>query len=190
MLSLNRRRVHDENMCLSFKTPEDWLVGSAVRMNYEKLSFDRHDRSSDAAQRVLGVGHPAFDQALRQATALAARVTILPRAILGRPLAVFRVIDRITGENGPINAAVVGVNCRQEDDVSEDILLDWQLLDRLNSLSIPQLSREPTPWTPDKPNAVRDAVGRAQVAVELAIPSFGLHFRHPAADLVSLIWPL
>jgi hypothetical protein len=112
MLNLNRRRVHDENTGLAFKTPEGWLVGPAVRMNYDKLSFDRHDRGRDAAQRVLGVGHPAFDQALRQATALTARVTTLPRATLGRPLAVFRVIDRITGENGQISALVVGVDCR------------------------------------------------------------------------------
>ncbi len=190
MLILNRRRVHDDDKGLSFKTPDGWLAGPAVRMNYEKLSFDRHDCSRDAAQRVLGVGHPAFDQALRQATAMAACVTTLPRSTVSRPLAVFRIIDRITGENGQVSAAVVGVDCDQGEKGSDDILLDWQLLERLNALSIPQLSREPTPWTPDKPNAISDAIARAQVAVEQAIPSFGLHFRHPAADLVSFIWPL
>ncbi len=190
MLSLNRRRVHDEDKGLSFKTPDGWLIGPAVRMNYDNLSFNRNDRSRDAAARVLGVGHPAFDQGLRQATALTAHVTTLPRSTLGRPLAIFRIIDRITGHNGQVSAAVVGVNCRQGEDGSDEILLDWQLLDRLNAISTPPLSREAAPWTPDNPAAIRDAIDRAQAAVEQAIPGFGLHFRHPAADLVSFIWPL
>ena len=80
MLALNRRKVRDDDDGLSFKTPEEWLSDPAVRTSYQNLTFDRHDRSRDATQRVLGVGHPALDQALRQALALTSCATMLPRA--------------------------------------------------------------------------------------------------------------
>jgi hypothetical protein len=86
MLALNRRKVREDEDGLSFRTPEEWLSDPAVRTSYRNLTFDRHDRSRDATQRVLGVGHPALDQALRQALALTSCATLLPRAILDRPL--------------------------------------------------------------------------------------------------------
>ena len=68
MLALNHRKVCEDAEGLSFKTPEEWIDAPVVRRNYEGLLFDRRHRSSDAVSRVLGVGHPAIDRPLLQAT--------------------------------------------------------------------------------------------------------------------------
>jgi hypothetical protein len=189
MLALNRRKVRDDDDGLSFKTPEEWLSDPAVRTSYQNLTFDRHDRSRDATQRVLGVGHPALDQALRQALALTSCATMLPRAILDRPLAVFQIIDRVTGGSGQVHAAIVGVACGHAEEEADEILVDWQLLARVNLLIANQVAREAPVGVPGDAPSIGGTTERARSAVERAIPSMDLHFRHPAIDLVAILWP-
>jgi superfamily II DNA or RNA helicase len=189
MLTRNRRRIRDDEHGLAFKTPEDWLTEPSVRTSYEDLTFDRHDRSRDAAQRVLGVGHPAFDQALRQALSWAACATALPSTILDRPLVVFRITDRITGGSGQIQAAVAGVLCGRTADEPADLLADWQLLDRLNGLAPGSASREIPSGKPPATASVSETIERAREAIEGAIPGMELQFQHPATDLLAVIWP-
>jgi hypothetical protein len=75
-----------------------------VRSSYSDMTFDRDDRSRDAAQHILGVGHKVIDLALAQALDREEAVATLPRAILERPLLLFRV----TGQGGAVRSTVAG----------------------------------------------------------------------------------
>lgn len=127
MLSLNKRRVLREDSGLTFKTPDEWLKSPGIRQRYEGLLFERNIRGKDAALRVVGVGHKVFDQAILQATDFDACFTSI--AGLSEAIAVFKIYDRITSQDGNIRQIIVGV-------VSESnaLLHDWQLIDRLNSM--------------------------------------------------------
>jgi len=189
MLTANRRKVRDDERGLSFKTPEGWLGEPVVRTSYESLTFDRHDRSRDAPQRVLGVGHPAMDQALRQALSWTSCATSLPRACLDRPLAVFRITDRVTGGSGQVQAAIVGVVCSRTDEVAGEVLSDWQLLDRLNGLELGPWVREVPVGEPYDASAIAAIVERARDLIQDGIPAMSLNFRHPTTDLLAVLWP-
>jgi len=189
MLMVNRRRVRDDEHGLSFKTPEDWLTEPVVRTSYDNLSFDRHDRSRNAAQRVVGVGHPAMDQALRQAISWTSCATALPHSMLDRPLAVFRITDRITGGRGQVRAAVAGVACGRTESEPCEILADWQVLDRLNGLLLNVSVREAPSWRPDDATPIKESIELAQVTLESAISRMDFHFRYPTTDLLAILWP-
>ena len=64
----HRRRIFKHDDGLEIKAPEAWKSRSyAVRDKYEGLVFDRDLRGTNAASRVLGVGHTLFDIALDEA---------------------------------------------------------------------------------------------------------------------------
>ena len=131
MLTLHRRRIQRSGAALSFKTPDLWLDEPGVRTKYEGLVFDRSALGDETAEKVLGVGHRAFDKALREALDLP--VTIAHCRGLDRHLIVFQVFDRVTDESGHMRQSVVGVSV-SDPTKSEpwQHLKDWEVLDLLN----------------------------------------------------------
>jgi len=127
MLSLNKRRVIHEECGLSFKTPDEWLEDPGVRLRYEKLIFSRDLSGRDAALRVVGVGHKVFDQALSQARGFHACYAKIRG--LREMIAVFKIFDSVTSEQGHVRQIIVGVTSN-----GRRILLDWQLIDLLNDI--------------------------------------------------------
>jgi hypothetical protein len=185
MLRLNKRQLREEESGLAFRTPDEWLVEPRVRKEYARLTFDREQRGKDAATRVVGVGHPAIDQAVAQASRLPACAATTPRTALPRPLFVFRVTDRVTGGGGAVRAAILGFECDPSGDEAGVLLPDWQLLERLNRLS-PASPREVSPpGTFD----LQDIAEKGMRAVTSALPGLDLGFRHPATELITLFWP-
>lgn len=62
-LRRNGRKPMWREGVLSFVTPDAWLADRGVKRKYEGLVFSRSRRGED----VMGIGHRAFDQAVRQA---------------------------------------------------------------------------------------------------------------------------
>jgi hypothetical protein len=128
-LAHNGRQLRSDLDGLSFKMPDAWVDFPGARRDYIGMQFDRN--GSDP-QKILGVGHRVFDNALRQACNESDLATILPAEVLAAPLFVFRVTDRVTGQEGNVRSLVVGV---QLVDGKLGLLRDWELIQKLNALS-------------------------------------------------------
>jgi hypothetical protein len=187
MLELNRRQGREDDAGLSFKTPEAWFDDVGVRPSYEHLIFERRERSREAAERVVGVGHRAFDQALRQAKSYTASVAALPADMLAKPLAVFSISDRVTTEATVVRSVTVGVEIAKEG--CARVLRDWELLDYLNGIVGMRFRRLRTSSPPPDPAGVAEAVERAQKLVADAIPELDLSFRLPIVAPLAVLWP-
>ncbi len=189
MLSLNGRRVREEADGISFKTPDAWGAESGLRSSYERLIFDRQDRSRDAAQRVLGVGHKLMDCALRQAKLTTACVASIPDTVLERPLLVLRVTDRVTNDRGLIRATILGVVVGIDGQTT--VLQDWQTLQRLNEvLSGRGVRRSASTHRPEEPETVQQAIEGAKHETERQLGLLGLPYRVPMVEPVAILWPV
>jgi superfamily II DNA or RNA helicase len=189
MLVQNRRRPRrGDDGSLSFKTPEPWLREVGVRSAYEGLVFDRSVRGKDAVQRVVGVGHKAVDQALRQAQDEPACVASVSSAVLRRPMVVARVFDRVTGTERPGRSVVVAAE-RSAELGEWTAIRDWETVRTLNELAgdVAGLRRVCAP--PEDRASVKAALGAALDAIGRSMPKFGIGFRVPSIEVLVVLWP-
>jgi hypothetical protein len=186
-LILNNRRPREEDGGLSFLTPDAWRDDRAVQSEYRGLLFDRRDRSADAQRRLVGVGHRALDQALRQASNRAATVTQLPTEVLERPLLVFRVRDRITGRDGGAPSIIVGLRPGPEKD-DFVLMLDWQVLQLLNNLPLRRTLMNEPPAAPKQVEGAAVAAREADLVLRSRLSEVDHRFRFPEAELLAVLW--
>jgi superfamily II DNA or RNA helicase len=189
MLGQHKRRVHVDETGISFKTPDAWRADPAVRISYERMIFDRNDRSADATQRILGVGHKLIDSATEQARKCPAAVTLLDRDVLNDALIVFRVTDRVTVDSGTVRAAIFAVSHGKDN--GDKILRDWELLKRLNELCESRgIKGAEAPVRPNKVSAISTAVAECQQALQSTLSSYDLPFRVPEIHPLAVLWPI
>ena len=189
MLALNHRKTRDDGDGLSFLAPEAWVAGPATPRTYENLVFDRKADGPDAARRVVGVGHPAIDQALVQASAWAGSAAFLPADRLSAPIAVFRIEDRVTGTGGQIRSVVVGEES-SGDGLEPTVLADWKLVRRLNGLvPVPRPMGPIATSTPPEPDVVRRFLDQGLAAIPGQLKAMDLPFRFPTITLLAILWP-
>jgi hypothetical protein len=132
MLSFNKRRISRGEDGLTFLTPDEWLRSPGVRRRYERVVFSRSVTGRDAAVRVIGVGHQAFDQAIEQARKSSAVLAMVNG--LEEPVAFFLVRSRVTEQVGNVMQVIFAVKQSPEDANKLSILKDWEALDVLNKL--------------------------------------------------------
>jgi ERCC4-related helicase len=129
-VSRHGRRIFRRDDGLEIRTPDSWKARSyALRDKYEGLVFDRGLRGTNAAARVLGVGHVLFDISLEDAQDLPARVACIEG--LSDPLLILAVEDEVTGTGTLVHRLMFGVT---EKDTKIKILRDWELLQALNAI--------------------------------------------------------
>jgi len=186
MLIANRRQVRREESGLSFITPDSWRKEIGVRDRYDELKFDRHHQQ----HKILGMGHKLMQQAIHQAKDNYQPIALLPPEILDRPLLVFRVTDRITGQKGLVKTIMVGVLVDSTKPFQETLLLDWQLLQKLNSLTnTPNIRRIKTAPanTPNKLLA-RTMINQAEQQLSNHLSQLNLPFKIPTYSLMNVLW--
>jgi hypothetical protein len=132
MLILNKRRISRRDDGLSFLTPDVWLQDPGVRRRYDGLVFSRSIKGRDAAVKVLGAGHRAFDQAIVQARNSSAALSMVCGT--NRHATFFNVRDRVTEQSGNVRQVLFAVHQSPEDAGMLSILKDWEALDLLNEL--------------------------------------------------------
>ena len=186
MLKHNKRQLREDELGLAFHTPDGWLGEPRVRKEYTQLTFNRNERGKDAASRVLGVGHPAVDQAMRQALGFTACAAVLPRAVLTSPLAIFKTSDLVTGGNGPVKAAIFGFSLNPGDPSDGKLFVDWELLELLNKLPTTTSQKE-LPIIDSK--TLETLSSQGQLAIKSMMPSLDLGFRQPNTELIALLMP-
>lgn len=126
----HRRRIFKHDDGLEIKAPEAWKSRSyAVRDKYDGLVFDRGLRGTNAASRVLGVGHTLFDIALDEARNLPVRVAALEG--ISAPVLVLSVEDEVTGTGALVQRLIFGVTDGADGPVP---MRDWELLQLLNGV--------------------------------------------------------
>jgi ERCC4-related helicase len=130
-VSRHGRRIFRRDEGLEIKTPDEWKVRSyALRDKYEGLVFDRTLRGTNAASRVLGVGHLLFDIALEEARNLPSIIACVDGLVA--PLLVVTVEDEVTGTGALVHRLIFGVT---EKKGRSEVLRDWELLQVLNTYS-------------------------------------------------------
>ncbi len=112
---------------LSFVTPEAWLVDRGVKRKYEGLAFSRSRRDVD----VIGIGHRAFDQALRQAVESPSSLAAVRG--LSLPIILFQIFDEVTEHAGTLQSFTAGVTINFGSSECH-LLNDVELLELLNGL--------------------------------------------------------
>jgi superfamily II DNA or RNA helicase len=179
-MQLKNRRVTRSDDGLSVATPEHWRGSSDLRDRYDGLVFDRSLPANEAMLRLLGVGHPLIDRALREcreSEVLFARVKGLVE-----PLLIALAEDEITGTGTTVHRVIFGVEGSQENGLS--CHRDWELLLRLNELQVPS-----SPISDAAPNEILvthhlvDKIWEA--ATQLALP-----FRRPKLTATMAMLPL
>lgn len=191
MLALNNRRVKEDDNGVSFKTPENWLTEPGIRNAYERMIFDRQDKSKDAAQRVLGVGHKLVNQALKQARDSTVCVCSIANTILPDPLLIFRVYDQVTGESTPIRFVVGGVTVNQNDGKECRFLKDWELLEQLNMLANkPSLKKFKTSQAAGNIDGIKDTIEGVISFARNEVKQLALPFKIPVCELSAILWPV
>jgi ERCC4-related helicase len=181
MLSLNKRRVIRDETGMAFKTPDEWLKNVGVRQRYEGLLFDRNVRGKDAALRVVGIGHKVFDQAIEQAIDLDACFTTVFG--MNEAVAVYKVFDRITSQDGSIHQIIVGVS-----EGKDDLLHDWQLIDMMNNILKNKKIEANLPLDYEKEKLFR-FIEKAETVVKAKLDELNTPFTLPEIKLFSLLIP-
>jgi hypothetical protein len=178
MLASNGRRVQQGDNGIGFKTPDPWLRDFVIRGPYSGLVFDRTVRGREAAQRVLGVGHRLFEQALLQAES--SEDCLAVAGALPHPLLVYVVRDRVTATGSQVRRAIVGVAI---DRTGKRLLRDWQVLQLLNGVEIGR--RDETVEFP----LHEGTISECEAFVVSAIPDLNLDFHVPEVRAMAVIWP-
>ena len=178
LIACRRRVVHGDDG-LTFKTPDEWLDEPGVRRKYEGMVFDRTAPVS-SAEKILGVGHKAFDKALKKASEYP--VSLARSKDFKCHLIVFQVIDSITDQSGHIRKSIVGVECTNQDEYS--VIRDWAVLEKLNQLT----SYEAELASMDNQANILDRhLEVATRKVEAWVSTAGLPFRVPACRAIAAI---
>ncbi len=168
------RRIFRRLDGLELRTPDNWKARHyAVRDRYNDLVFDRGLRGKNAASRVLGVGHLLFDIALGEARNLPANLTQVSG--LETPLLIVKVEDEVTGTGMLVDNLVFGIT---ERDNGIQVLRDWELLLRLNALSV-KSTVEPIVGIP----GMSETLTRSKSAFDLGLS------RHAPSMNRPLSWP-
>jgi len=175
-LRANNRKPMWKDNALSFATPDSWLVDRGVRRKYEGLVFSRSGRGND----VIGVGHRAFDQAIRQA--LESPVSIAAIRELPQPTVVFQVYDQVTEHAAALQNSAVAIMV-DVDTKQCRLLRDHELLEFLNQLSLGKSESHVTAAE------VQQAFELAESNITDQIHDLHLPFLAPTARAQLVLWP-
>jgi SNF2 family DNA or RNA helicase len=190
MLKLNRRRVEQRDDSVAFRTPAAWQTEPGIFPAYQDMVFQREVRGRDAARRVLGVGHKVMNAALRQALDNTATVATLPADTLNQPLVVYRIRDRLTGEQRSVRTVILAVEIAAEVTGADAVLKDWELLEKLNGLSAARGFRGTDSVSPTDTERVLQAIDRSISLARDKASEMGLPFRFIDVDPIAILWPI
>jgi hypothetical protein len=190
MLAINGRRPREEDGRLSFRTPDLWMDEVGVSESYEGLTFTRETGRGQGPQKVMGVGHKAFDRSLRQAKEDEACVASVRTASLPRPLVILRVRDRVTSEHRTVRGVVVGVELDSMASLQpRECLADWQLIGPLNELVRARGVRARTSRPTAAPSTALAAIEASRAFIGSRSERLGVAFRQPSVEAIAVLWP-
>lgn len=186
-LELNGQRMKGDD-AVEFRTPDEWRKDDPlIKNDYSGMTFDRLDKARKLSTEVLGVGHRVMNKALDQARARDATLTVMPKNSLTSPIAIFRIRDRVTTGSNTGRTLTVGIEC-DSNGSDGSVLLDWQLLLRLNGLQKSRQVRQQPPGSADDADRITDLIASAKHLLNNGMADLGHGFRFPEYELLALLW--
>lgn len=176
-LRRNGRKPIWKGDTLSFVTPEAWIVDRGVRRKYESLAFSRSSAEGD----VMGVGHRAFDQALRQALESQASLACIRGIVL--PTVLLQIYDQVTEHSGTLQSFAVAVSVDvmgQRCELMNDVAL-LEMLNRLNASTT-----DPQTVAPDD---LKRIASLAEAHIQQHLADLHLPFVAPGMRVQLILWP-
>lgn len=191
MIQMNNRRVRDSDGEISFKTPENWLTEVAVRANYENMVFDRNVHGKNATQRILGIGQKVVQKALEQAMLFEVSICTISRAILRKPLLIYKVFDRVTRSSSTLRSTIIGLEVEDtQNGIEFHQMMDWQLLLHLNEcLSDRRFKKNDDSPSPENIDVVKQVFSDANKFLNKKIAILELPFQVPDYEILAILWP-
>jgi hypothetical protein len=190
MLKVNGRMVQEDSEGgIQFISPEKWRQASrAIRERYSGMHFNRRMRHLESTEKILAVGNPALENALRQAKGHDAFVATLPRQTLESPTLVYQITDAVTGEKRSIASVIAGVVLQVKGDKPQ-LLRDWEVLQRMNTLSAASgFSADESPTIGDV-GELKAGIEAGRRFIEESLTTFDLPFRKPKIEFFVCLWP-
>jgi len=129
-------------------------------------------------------------QAMRQARETSATVATLPVETLNRPLLVFRIRDRVTGEQRTVRSVTLAVEIDDGGPGADTVLKDWELLEKLNGLVGGRGFRANDSVPPSDVARVEKALARGMTLASIKASELGLPFRFPEVEALAVLWPV
>lgn len=189
MLVINHRKIRRDKEGISFKTPENWLNEPGISTTYENMISERYGSGKNTEKRILGVGHKLINKALQQALDSTSSVTIIPKAILKRPVIIFYITDRVTGEGGTVKFVIAGVEVKMTTPFFLKVLRDWEILHELNEILVEVGTFPRETQRVDEVEKILSIVEEAYIYMENNLKGLDLPFKLPAIELLAFLWP-
>jgi hypothetical protein len=127
--------------------------------------------------------------ALKQARNYSASVAACPIDILPKPILAFTISDQVTAQTTMVRSVTVGVE--ETDDIMYRLLVDWELLERLNDVvGARGLRRLRVSGPAPDPARVAASVEQAQELVQHEIVKLDLPFKMPVVTPLAVLWPV
>lgn len=188
MLALSNRRFQESEAGISFNTPETWMKGTAMRTKYQDMVFSRTVESVEGIDRVLGVGHVLFDEALRQGRSLHASITAIPVAALPELIVVYRISERVTSTTTSIRSVLAAA--RFDDNGTIHALQDWELIRLLNEvLSRRTLRRDAASERATVAEDLLATVNRGREEIARRLDDVDARFLVPDIQIFAILYP-
>ena len=147
------------------------------------MVFYREIRENERSENVIGIGHRAFDQAIRQALHSPGALACVRG--LKNPGVIFQIYDEVTEHSGTLQAFTVGVIV-DIDPKQIRLLTDGELLDLLNEISSGSRS-EPPDVTQSE---IESAKSEATAYLQNRVKQLGLPFVAPRLRVHVILWPV
>ena len=131
-----------------------------------------------------------MNAALRQARESCASVATIPKETLDRPLLVYRIRDKVTGEQRTVRSVILGVEVADDTAGADMVLKDWELLEKLNGLVGARRFRGKNSLPPPETAPIERALDRGVSLVRERGSDLSLPFRFPEAEAIAVLWPV
>jgi hypothetical protein len=104
---------------------------------------------------------------------------------------VYRIRDKITGEQRTVRSVILGIEVAADDSASRDtVLKDWELLEKLNGLVGARGVRGKNSLPPVETEPIERALDRGVSLVREKVSDLGVPFRFPEVDAIAVLWPV
>ena len=109
---------------------------------------------------------------------------------LNRPLVVYRIRDKVTGEQRTVRSVILAVEIADGPTGADMVLKDWELLERLNGLVGARGFRGNDSVPPADTTRVEQALDLGMSLARNKVSELGLPFRFPEVDPIAVLWPV
>jgi hypothetical protein len=179
---MGKRPTQEDDVRLSFKTPQQWMDDFTMAERYDLL-FAREPRPREG-EDVAGIGLRVVDRAIK--TAIDLPEVLAAVGELTAPLVVFALRDRITGSEGAVRTVIVGLQQREGGEWG--LLRDWEMIKLLNPIADKPRSQA-LGAGPMMEQEITTLLTDARNHLETHIQALYLPFRLPAVDNLACLIP-